>query len=29
MEDKLIYFDLCGTLSDIFVDNEVDFKYID
>lgn len=28
MEDKLIYFDLCGALSDIFVDNEVDFKYI-
>lgn len=28
MEDKLVYFDLCGALSDIFVDNEVDFKYI-
>lgn len=28
MEDKLIYFDLCGALSDIFIDNEVDFKYI-
>lgn len=28
MEGKLIYFDLCGALSDIFVDNEVDFKYI-
>lgn len=28
MEDKLIYFELCGALSDIFVDNEVDFKYI-
>jgi len=28
VEDKLVYFDLCGALSDIFVDNEVDFKYI-
>ena len=28
MEDKLVYFELCGALSDIFVDNEVDFKYI-
>lgn len=28
MADKLVYFDLCGALSDIFVDNEVDFKYI-
>lgn len=28
MEDKLVFFDLCGALSDIFVDNEVDFKYI-
>lgn len=28
MEDKLIFFDLCGALSDIFVDNEIDFKYI-
>ncbi|KGA26284.1 DUF7079 family protein [Pectobacterium odoriferum] len=28
MEDKLVYFDLCGALSDIFVDNEVDLKYI-
>ena len=28
MEDKLVYFDLCGALSDIFVDNEVDFNYI-
>lgn len=28
MEAKLAYFDLCGALSDVFVDNEVDFKYI-
>lgn len=28
MEDKLVYFDLCGALLDIFVDNEADFKYI-
>lgn len=28
MENKLIYFDLCCALSDIFVDNEIDFKYI-
>lgn len=28
MEDKLVFFDLCGALSDLFVDNEVDFKYI-
>lgn len=28
MEDKLVYFDLCGALSDIFVDNEADLKYI-
>ncbi|MFK3711322.1 hypothetical protein [Leclercia adecarboxylata] len=28
MEDKLSYFELCGALSDIFVDNKVDFKYI-
>jgi len=28
VEDKLVYFDLCGALSDIFVDNEVDLKYI-
>lgn len=25
MEDKLAYFDLYGALSDIYVDNEVDF----
>jgi hypothetical protein len=28
VEDKLVYFDLCGALSDIFVDNKVDFKHI-
>lgn len=28
VEDKLIYFDLCAALSDIFVDSEVDFKEI-
>lgn len=28
MEAKLAYFDLCGALSDVFVDNESDFKYI-
>lgn len=28
MEDKPVFFDLCAALSDIFIDNEVDFKYI-
>lgn len=28
MEHKLVYFDLCSALLDIFVDNEVDFEYI-
>lgn len=28
MENKIIYIDLCEALSEIFVDNEVDIKYI-
>lgn len=26
MEDKLVYFDLCGALSDILVDDEGDIQ---